>query len=228
MRPIDLILIVSVLVPARVHGQDARDAWDRPISVVWNVGQSFIGPGSNLVNQLLRAGYRNRTLCPAHAWVCGGPSQVESAPGGASALTLRYAMTSELAVGAGISWTELGGGSGYRWREKWEEIRSYWDVSTVWAAAFWMPVPELRLGGGPALYGLSDEGGRNEVSKLGLIGEYGIEYPSNRRFLLDVAVRLHVVPSEDVVYRSQLSETDVKLSPNWTHVQVLAGIGVRL
>ncbi len=65
------------------------------------------------------------------------------------------------------------------------------------------------------------------VSRVGLMGEAGAELPANRRFFLNLGVRVHLVPATDVEH-GYIDSVPITLRPNWTHAALLAGLGIRL
>ncbi len=228
-----VILLLACLVPAQLAGQisDARaHPAPRRLALVLEFGRSVGGPGAGLVEQLRVAGFDDRTprLC---LWdLCSGPTvhPTQEAPGAVVGLTARFAISRGLVVGAGYGNTSLGGSMGYRADTTsilGDYVASHWETTVAWAAAFWKPHPAFRLGGGPGWYKLENIPQSSKVSQVGLMVEGGVEVPTNRRFLLDLAVRAHLVPAKDVEHgRSE----PITLRPNWTHVMLLAGFGVRL
>ena len=228
MRTVTFLLIGAVLAPTGLRGQDPGDAPHRSVSIVLGMGAALNGPASGLVDQLREAGYDERSPCFIF---CSGSTShpTEAPPEVAVSVAAHLRVSRPLIVAGGLSRAALGGSTGYR-QEGFDWIFSHWSTSTAWVGAFWSAYPGVRVGGGPAVFRMSDDGidEKHEVSKLGLMGEAGVEYPSNRRFFVDLAVRIHAVPSEDVVYTSRASGNVVTLRPNWTHVQVLVGFGIRL
>ncbi|KPK80916.1 MAG: hypothetical protein AMS25_08270 [Gemmatimonas sp. SM23_52] len=147
-------------------------------------------------------------------------------------LTARFAISGAVAVGAGYSNTSLGGSMGYRANAEppgWfsgEHVISHWDATMAWVGAFWKPHPAVRLGGGPGWYQLENYDARAvKVSQVGLMVEVGAEVPAARRFFLDLAIRLHLVPAKNVEHGRTVPIT---LRPNWTHAALLAGLGLHL
>jgi hypothetical protein len=127
-----------------------------------------------------------------------------------------------LAVGASYgSRGELGGATGYNGTGY---AYSYWDVKRmVWAGVFWKPIPAVRLGGGPGWYQVRDESSKT-ISRVGGVVEGGVEAPVEGRFVMNLAVRVHVIPTTNV----PLAGTTLALRPNWTHGSFLLGLGIRL
>ena len=95
----------------------------------------------------------------------------------------------------------------------------------MWVGAFWRPYPALRLGGGPAWYRLVSQLEKLEISRVGLMGEAGGEVPMYGRFFLDLAVRFHLIPTQDVEHDLFGPLT---LRPNWSHTALLVGVGFHI
>jgi len=227
-------LLLACLVPTQLAGQSSDESARRPrrrLSFVFEVGRSFGGPGAGLVDQLRVAGFDDTDPGGCFLIGCSGPTAhpTHERPSGAAGLTARFAINHRLAVGVGYGNTPLGGSMGYRADTAsvfgGDYIFSHWDVTFAWAAAFWKPAPALRLGGGPGWYRLENTPEGSKVSQIGLMVEAGAELPADRRFFLDLAVRAHLIPAKDVDH----GWTDpLTLRPTWSHVTLLAGIGVHL
>jgi len=228
-----VILMLACVLPAALAGQSpggqVRRA-QRRLSLVLEVGGSLGGPGAGLAAQLRRAGFDATTPAGCLLIFCSGPipHPTQESPGGAVGLTVRFAVSGTLAVGAGYGTTSLGGSIGYRANDGsgfGDYVLSDWHATTAWAGGFWKPHPALRLGGGPAWYQLENVPMGITVSQAGLVGEAGVEVPADRRLFLNLAVRVHLVPAKDVEHSRTVPIT---LRPNWTHAVLLAGLGVRL
>jgi len=210
-----------LLAAQSVHGRQKA-----PFSAVLQIGASVGGPASGLADQFRQVGYDDPSPC---FFFCHGttPHPSEDASSAAVGFTIRYPVGRSVAVGGGLTRAILGGAAGYR-SEGMDYIFSRWNTSIAWAGGFWIMDPGIRLGGGPAWYRLDDDDSeQHTVSRMGLLGEVGLEFPANRTFFLDLAVRLNVVPATDVDY-STADESVVRLRPSWTHVQLQAGFGIHL
>ncbi|MGA7306615.1 MAG: hypothetical protein WBW88_17185 [Rhodothermales bacterium] len=229
MKATHFILIAVWLVPTALTGQGLDQADKNRVSIVLSLGATVGGPASGLADQLRLAGYDDGSPgCFFSS--CGTlPHPSKQSPTIASGVTLRYPVSHALIVGGGLATSDLGGAIGYK-ESGFEFIFSDWTTSILWAGAFWTAYPGVRVGGGPAWYRLHSHETleENKISRLGMMGEAGLEFPSNRLFFVDVAVRINVVPEEDVQYHNFDRETIASLRPKWTHMQVLAGFGVHL
>ncbi|MGA7305907.1 MAG: hypothetical protein WBW88_13595 [Rhodothermales bacterium] len=228
MKATHLILTAAWLVPTALTGQSLDRADKDRVSLVLSLGAALGGPASGLADQLRRAGYDDGS--PACFFSsCGTlPNPTEQRPSVASGVTLRYLINHALIVGGGFATSDLGGAIGYK-KSGFNFIFSDWTASILWAGAFWTALPGVRLGGGPAWYRLHSQAHEEyKISRLGLMGEAGLEFPSNRLFFVDVAARINLVPEDDVQYRDLHGETTASLRPKWTHTQLLAGFGVHL
>jgi hypothetical protein len=230
MRSI-VVLVLMCLVPAVVAGQspDRRvPPAPRRFSLVLELGGARGGPGAGLAEQMRKAGFDDTS--PGGCFFgCIGPIDhpEQAGAGGATGLTARFAISDPVAVGAGYGHTSLGGSTGYRAKagsEFGDYVFSSWEATMMWAGVFWRPGSDLRLGGGPGWYRLEDGEGFS-VSRIGLMGEVGLEAPAARRFFLNLAIRGHLVPAKDV---AQGWTVPITLRPKWSHVALLAGLGVRL
>jgi hypothetical protein len=228
-----VILLLACLMPAQLAGQSSDDRTRRPsrrLSFVLELGGSVGGPAAGLAEQLRQAGFDDTTPGGCFFIGCSGPTPhpTQERPDGAVVLSARFAINRGLAVGVGYGNTSLGGSMGYRRdvESAWGDyVLSHWDATILWAAAFWKPAPAFRLGGGPGWYRLENVPEGSKVSQVGLMLEAGAEAPANRRFFLDLAIRAHLVPAKDVEHGWTNPTT---LRPDWTHVTLLAGVGVRL
>jgi len=205
MRIATLLVIGAVLAPTGARGQEGADARLKPVFIVLGMGAALNGPAAGLADQFREAGYDERGFfSTAHP--------TEAPPEVAVSVVARLRASRPVIIGVGLSRAILGGSVGYR-QEGFDFIFSRWSISTASVGAFWSAYPGVRVGGGPAVFRMSDDDSdeKHEVTKLGLIGEVGVEYPSNRRFFVDLAVRIHAIPSEDVAYTSQSSGNVVTL-----------------
>jgi len=232
MRPAVILLLICLL-PSSLVGQSSDDRARRPgrrLSFVLELGGSFGGPGAGLADQLRVAGFDDTHPGGCFLIGCSGPTAhpTQEKPGGAVGLTVRFVVNRSLVVGVGYGNTSLGGSMGYRTDTTsvfGDYVFSHWDATIVWAAAFLKLAPAFRLGGGPGWYRLENIPEDSKVSQIGLMIEAGAELPANRRFFLDLAVRGHLIPAKDVEH----GRTDpITLRPNWSHITLLAGVGVHL
>lgn len=231
MRNACTILLVCVL-PTALAAQSAdgrRGNVKRRFSLVLDVGGSVAGPGGGLSAQLRRAGFDDTS--PESCFLfCSGPipHPTHERPGGAASLSARFAVGSSVAVGVGYGTASLGGSIGYRDNGAagfGDYILSHWDATMAWAAAFWKPLPGVRLGGGPGWYQLENTAMGSKTSRVGAMVEAGAELPADRRIFLNLALRLHLLPATDVYHAGTAPLT---LRPNWSHASLLVGLGVRL
>jgi hypothetical protein len=228
-----VLLVVSCLLPPVLAGQSPDSRGTHPakrFSLVLEVGGSVGGPGAGLTTQLRQAGFIATTPRECFLMWCSGPTAypTQEGPGVAVGLTARFAISRTVAVAAGYGTTSLGGSTGYRasaGSRLGGYVSSDWNATMVWAGVFWTPHPALRLGGGPGRYQLENFPRGSRVSQVGLMGEAGADLPAGRRFFLNLAARVHFVPAKDV---AQGETAPITLRPHWTHVSLLAGLGVRL
>ena len=229
-------LFTTALPGQTPEGQPIRRA--RRLTLALERGGSLGGPAAGLAAQLRAAGFDD-TSPPAGCfiwWCTGTPHPRKQGPGLSADITAHFAVSGTLAVAAGYGWADLGGSLGYRAVPGsvfgGESVHSVWEATMGWVAAFWRPPPPpsltgapppvpIRLGAGPAWYRLQNI--NTEVSRLGLMVEAGAEPPANRRFFLNLAARVHLIPSRDVEHPGP-----VVLRPRWTHASLLLGGGVRL
>jgi len=206
------------------QGSDPGPPWRFALSL--QLGTAVGGPASGIADRLRQVGYDDETTC----WLfCSGtishPS--EQQPTAAAGAMVRYMLNEHLLIGTGVSMLDMGGSHGYR-SDTFDYIFSYWTASMMWASAYWTE-SGFRLGGGPSWYRLKDDetSDRNRVTRFGLMGEAGLEVPAEKRFFLDFAIRVHLVPSKDVAYEVP-DRSAVTIRPNWTHVQLMAGLGIHM
>lgn len=227
------IIFLLALWPASLVGQNPDDRSGPPrrrLSLVLELGASFGGPASSLAEQLSLAGFDDTNPGGCFLIGCSEPTAhpTQESPAEAVGLIARFAVSRQLVLGAGYGNTSLGGSMGYRADTAsvfGDYVFSHWDATIIWAGAFWRPAPALRLGGGPGWYRLENIPEGSKVSRIGLMIEAGAELPADRRFFLDLAVRAHLIPPTDV---EQGRTAPVTLRPTWSHVALLAGLGVRL
>lgn len=229
-----LVMVSVALPPAPVSAQQpGEEGGSRPgkIGLVLELGRVVGGPALGLVRQLREAGYDDTSPGGCSFFGChdGIPHPRRNGPGGVGGLTARVSLKPSMAVALGYSSASLGGADGYR---RGADVLSNayafsnWDALSFWVAGFWKPAPVMRLGGGPAWVRLNNSPQPIGVSRLGAVGEFGIEVPAPRSgFFLNLAVRYHHVPSADVVHGRDSER--ITLRPDWTHSVVSGGLGWR-
>lgn len=228
-----IIFLLTALWPAALLGQNPDNRSGPPsrrLSLIVQFGPSLGGPASGLAEELRLAGFDDTNPGGCFFIGCSGPTAypTQESPTAAAGLTAHFALSRRLVIGAGYSNTSLGGAAGYRADTAsvfGDFVFSHWDATIVWAGAFWRPAPALRLGGGPGWYRLENVPEGSKVSQVGVMVEVGAELPAYRRFFLDLAVRAHLIPTKDVAHGGT---EPVTLRPTWSHVALLAGLGVRL
>jgi hypothetical protein len=222
---ISLLALLS-LTGSMVAAQTVQDRFIG-FSVATSIGAVRGGPSAGLSEQLSDLGYAGEyyTGCggfgvPLGLSDCDPTTKypIQSDPGVVKSIAVRVALTRRVALGGGYAWEEdLGGAAGW-------DISSVWNATGLWAAAFWT-LPPLRIGGGPGWYRLERQYAYDHpqvIARFGLIGEVGLEIPSDSRIFLDLAMRGHLLPTTDVDH-----DAIVILRPNWSHIALIAGLGMR-
>jgi hypothetical protein len=231
MRVVTALLLLAGLTAAPLSAQagerDSESSYR--MSITWGGGWTFSSTASQLATQLREAGYNHTytPLCLSPA--CPDPQRYPirrraSPPG---SLTMRFRLTRLVSVAGGYTWKRLGAAIGRRekessdfWTRDVDHILTSSRVTTLWVGGALHPLPSLRLGAGPGFYWT----GRDHwVSRLGLLGEIGLDLPRGSRFFVDVAVRGHLVGSEEVTDQP----TGITLQNDLNHVTLEIGLGLR-
>jgi hypothetical protein len=198
------------------------------LSFSLELGPTRGGPTSGLVEELTRAGY-DETIEGGCSNSLGFESCIstqthpaKSAPGTAASITARWTASRRWSMGASLGFVGLGEANGYRGGSY---LRLAYTAREIWIAGYWQPLPWTYVGGGPAWYHLRESNSQTAVSRWGAVGEAGVDVPLERWVHLRVGARAHFVPSTDV---QTLHRLPIAIRPNWSHVNLFAGIGIRL
>lgn len=227
---------LAALLPADLAGQETGDlvGHDRKrLTLTFEMGNPVPDAGGGLADQMRRAGYDDTAPNSCFFIFCSGPTThpFEADGGPSTSVRARYALGPSVAVGLGYGTTALGGADGYRASVA-ARVSSHWEADIAWASVFWTPHPALRVGGGPAWFGLEETHLEQRFSRAGAVGELGLEVPTGSWFFVDLGLRGHLVPSSaDVTYPvSDVTGQEIAsltLRPGASHVTLFVGTGLR-
>ena len=128
----------------------------------------------------------------------------------------------------------MGGAAGYRDADE-TNLDVEWSSLSGALKAYWYPVSVAYTGAGPGLYRMESESGDHTATKIGLTGEVGFQFPEKGRGFVLLSVRGHLIPKEEIEHvipgaalESSVLPSSVVLTPDWSHVTVSLGFGIRL
>jgi hypothetical protein len=209
------------------------------LTIVASPGWAFGGPGKDLMDQMRRAGFSGRQprecldldliyIDLGNNCTEGGTYPESVGSGLTFGITARFALRPTFAAAAGYSTNAIGGANGYNPATRTHLYSAPWDATYYWIGGFWTPSRSVRLGGGPAHVRIHNwvQGG---TSRLGMIGEVGLDAPMVGPLFLDLAVRAHLVPSVEIAHglASSGPDMDPSLRVSATHLAATVGIGFR-
>lgn len=204
-------------------------------SIVLNAGSGLSGTAGSLSDQMNHVGLGDADPSRCLYTNCRPPDSPEKE--GliwTIAVDARYLVAQSVAVGITAEQTYLGGAKGYRDADR-THLDSEWSALNGAIKTYWFPIGVLYIGAGPGWYRMESKSGGHTVAKIGLSGEAGLQFPEKGRGFMWLSVRGHLIPEEEVEHfipgaspESGVLPSSVVLTPDWSHVTVSLGFGVRL
>jgi hypothetical protein len=222
------------------RAQDAQPASEPEIkrfSFSVYYGGSIGGPAKDLEAHMRASGFDKNSPC--FLFCTGLLTRPESYPGDGSAMmALKYRLRNRVAVqllfagtSTGMTIGDAGGGMFDG------SLRLSHAVQTVAAIATLEALEDghLQLGLGPALHTISTNGSNTQsqgATRLGLVFDAGLQFPSNSRFFVDLRAQYRWVGSVDIGPYTASGFNDPAVLPeasfSFNHTWLGVGFGVRL